>query len=151
MDQDQLRDMLRRIAMIESSGGKNTNHPTINSGLQSGQQAVGLYGLLPNTTREVVQSMRNRGAPVPQELQNIKQLSDDDIRDSMQNNTKLQNYVAGDLMSRLLNRTGGDADKAAYMWNNGTNIDPENIAPEDLDSNQYVSKFRNLKSKLNGI
>lgn len=140
-----LRSMMKKISLLESSGGKDVDHPEIESGLQAGQTAIGQYGILPNTVREQVQSLRNRGAPVPDEIQNVEDMSDDDIRNALSSNKKTENYIAGDLMARILNRTQGDEDKAAYMWNTGHNLDPDSITPATLNENPYVKKYRKLR------
>lgn len=147
-DFKKLRDMLGVISQLESSGGKNIAHPTIETGLQEGQTAIGNYGLLPNTVREVLNSMKHRGAPIPPELQNTLPLTDKGLAGKLIEKPELQNAVAGDLMSRVLNRSGGDEDKAAYMWNTGHNLDPNSITPEKLDTNPYVEKFRKLRAQL---
>lgn len=147
-DFQKLKKMLGVISQLESSGGTNTNHPVINSGLQSGQKAIGNYGLLPNTVREVLSSMRHRGAPIPAELQNTLPLTDKGLASKLTEKPELQTAVAGDLMARVLRKTGGDEDKAAYMWNTGHNLDPNAIVPAILDENPYVNKFRKLRAQL---
>jgi hypothetical protein len=143
---DDIKALLQKIAALESSRGTNQNHPVITKGLQAGQQAIGTYGLLPNTIRERIQSLKNRHVNVPQGFEQIKGMSDDDIRSNV--NPEVEQYLAEDLMSTIFNRAGGDADKAAYMWNSGHNLDPSKITPEALESNPYVQKFKALKDRI---
>lgn len=58
-----------------------------------------------------------------------------------------QDYLARQMAKRLLDKTGGDQDRAAYMWTMGHNQRPQGITPEKLDTSDYVRKFRSLASK----
>ncbi len=58
-----------------------------------------------------------------------------------------QDYLASLLAKRLLEKTGGDQDRAAYMWTMGHNTPTEAVTPEKLDQSDYVRKFRTLAAR----
>lgn len=59
MDQEAKLRALKRLAMLESSGGKFRQHPVVESGIQQGTRAVSSYGLMPNTLFELAQKDRH--------------------------------------------------------------------------------------------
>ena len=76
-DQKQkVQRFLKTIQMIESSGGKNFNHPEIESGIHEGHRAIGNYGLMPNTVQEIATRMKRKGIQDDQ-LRNITSLPPD--------------------------------------------------------------------------
>lgn len=132
---------LNAIAQIESSGGTNTNHPTIQSGPQAGQQAIGSYGLLPNTIQELSNRARLQNQLTPQMAdasRNPASLSDDPA---------LEHQYANQLATRVLNRFH-DPNMAAYAWNNGHNLTPEQVRERDYMSDPYVQKFQKVWKSL---
>lgn len=144
---DKVQDLLNRIKMIESSGGINTNHPEVNSGVQQGQSAYGSYGLMPNTIQELINRARQQG-PLDEDYQHLRNQDPDFVKTVLKARPDLEDRLAQQLGQRLLDRTGGDEDKAAYGWNMGHNIPVDQITPEKLDNSDYVQKFRSLRDKL---
>jgi hypothetical protein len=110
---------LNKIKELESSGGKNVNHATIQFRIHAGDAALGQYGLMPNTIKEVL----GRG-PASSEF-----------------NSDIEADAAETLAKKILNKTGGDQEKAAYMWNRGHHIDPAQISDQKLDDNFLRSKI----------
>ena len=53
-DEDDSPAELRAIMQVESSGGKNLKHPTVEHGLNAGTHAGGGYAVMPLTFRDVV-------------------------------------------------------------------------------------------------
>lgn len=140
-----LENFLRKIAMLESSGGINTDHvPVEKPGLQLGQKAIGDYGLLPNTIEELINRRRMEGT-MTDDLKQLDGESQDFISAYVDADPKLQKDLASTLGKHVLARQLGDENKAAYAWNTGHNLRPEQIKDEDLETNPYVQKFRNLK------
>lgn len=124
-----LNNFLDTISQIESSGGKNLNHPVSNAPIQAGQQAVGQYGLMPNTVEEMAH--RNRGPA------------------SVLPNSPEEEQVAHQLASRVLDRFQ-DPNMAAYAWHSGHNLTPEQIQQRDYLHDPYVQKFQKLWKTLGG-
>lgn len=142
-----MSDFLKKIREIESSGGKNTNHKRMPAGIHQGTSAVGDYGIMPNTALETLNRMR-LSSELPEDYQRYLNTSPEEMEDALRTNPELYNSVAEYNANRALERTDGDEEKAAYMWNQGLNLNPDNIDDDILNSAQYVQKFRKLKDVL---
>lgn len=142
---DNVSRFLQKIKMMESSNGLNTDHPEMESGIHQGQSAIGNYGLMPNTIQEMVNRAK-LGHTIDPNLQSIDHQPDDIVRQILTDKPDIQDELAQILAKKVLERSGGDEERAAYRWNMGHNLPPSRINQENLDSNDYIRKFRNLKS-----
>lgn len=132
---------LSTISKIESNGGTNFNHQPITSGPQKGQTAIGTYGLLPNTVDEVATRSGDKS------LKPLLDMSGDEKKSFLESNPQIENKVARTLASYVLNRQGGDEQKAAYSWLNGHNLTPDQITQRDYQSSPYVQKYQKLSGQ----
>lgn len=66
---------------------------------------------------------------------------------SLEQEPEAQDYLARRLAKQLLEKTGGDQDRAAYMWTMGHNLPNQRVTPEKMDSSDYVQKFRGLTAE----
>ena len=146
MDKERFLELIRQI---ESSGGKDVNHRTMASGLHKGQAAMGEYGIMPKTAQEFVNRRKMRGQFGPDEAL-MAQMSPSELKDFLANQDRVEQNLAGDIADRVLRRSKGDEDKAAYMWNMGHNKKAASIDDENLAESDYVRKFRKLKNMLSG-
>jgi hypothetical protein len=123
---------LARISHLESSGGKNTQHKSIDYGLHSGTTAIGEYGLMPLTARDIARksknaflfTLRNRGAA--------------DIANLLSEDKEMAKEVARECAQRLYRRFRGDEARMAWAWRMGPNREPEYTHP-------YVVAFLRTK------
>ena len=138
---------LRKIAQIESSGGKNFNHREMESGMHKGHRAIGSYGLMPNTVKEVINRMRLEGNLNP-DLEALQQMEAAQMKEAVEANPAHEREMAEYLANRVLNRQGGDDEKAAYSWEQGHNLTPDKIEQRDYKNADYVKKFIKLKNML---
>lgn len=141
---DKVAKFLEMIRMIESSGGKDINHPEISSGIHEGQSAYGSYGLMPNTIQELV-NRKKLEQPLDQEYKKIDKEDPHYVKAVLHGNPELEQTLAKQMAERLLQRTGGDEEKAAYGWNMGHNTPVDQITPEKLDNTEYIKRFRALR------
>lgn len=148
MDQDKLARFLKIISQIESSGGKNFNHPMMESGIHQGHSAIGQYGLMPNTVNEVINRMQYNKTATPEILQ-LRDLDPTSLKKTIEQNSELENQIAQSLAQRVLDRQKGNEEKAAYSWNQGHNLKPEAIDSRPYMEHDYVKKFQNIKNALN--
>lgn len=144
---EQVEDFLNKISQIESSGGRNTNHKEMQNGIHAGTSAFGQYGLLPDTIKELANREHNAGND-SDALDEIRSAKPTEVNAIMQAHPELESQLATNLAQRLLNRTGGDDTKSAYMWNQGTNLSPDSITDEKLNASDYANKFKKLKDSL---
>lgn len=136
---------LDTISMIESSGGKNFNHARIPSGIHEGHRAAGRYGLMPNTMQEIANRMKQEGNLDP-ELERITSLPPDQMKAAIEANPNYEQMLAEHLAGRVLDRQGGDEEKAAYSWFQGHNLTPQEIRDRNYKEHDYVKKFNNFRN-----
>lgn len=132
---------LNAISQLESSGGKNIDHPVIESGPQAGQKAVGRFGLLPNTISEL-----NNRARLANELTPEMQIAGRNPA-SLQTNPNLEQVYVNRLAEHILGNIN-DPEMAAYAWNSGHNLTPEKIKQRDYKNDPYVKKFSKIWKTL---
>ncbi len=137
----QSEDFLNAISQIESSGGQNLNHPVIQAGPQAGQQAIGSYGLLPNTIQELTNRARLENKITPEMEAAARNPA------SIGSNPELEQQYAQQLADRVLHRFP-DPAMAAYAWNSGHNLTPEQVKHRDFQNNPYVQKFSKIWHRL---
>lgn len=146
MDRDpKIKDFLQKISQIESSGGKNLKHKLIKKGLQKGQQAIGSYGLLPNTIQEIVNRNKSEGRPSAL-IASLEGLPQGEYTNLVGQNPELEQEIAVKLANHVINKQEGDLTKAAYAWNMGHNKPSKSISDLDLQKSPYVAKFRKLST-----
>jgi len=144
MSDPKIKQFLTKIKQVESSGGINTNHPVIKSGIQAGDRAAGSYGLMPNTVHEIINRMRIHGTLTP-ELKQLNNLDPNTLKNTIEKNPNLEEQLAEHLAQRVLDRQQ-DEEKAAFSWNQGHNLTPEEIEKRDYKNSDYVKKFNKVKS-----
>ena len=129
---DDIDDFLNSVSQNESSGGTNFNHKMITSGPQIGQTAIGSFGLLPNTVREVLNRDKDPS------LDGLRDMSDEELKNELEQSPTTERQVARKLAERVITNQGGDMEKAAYAWRHGHNMKPERIESEDYRNDPYV-------------
>lgn len=139
-----IQDFLQKIEQIESSGGKNMEHPTVEEGIQAGDQAIGRYGLMPNTVRELVNRRRLQGTSTG-ELQDLAEMDSPSMKKHLEANPSLEDELAQQMATMVTRRQGGNEDKSAYSWTMGHNLTPDKISNDQLEQSPYVQKYRKLK------
>lgn len=143
-----IQEFLNKIEQIESSGGKDTDHPVVvKDNLQQGTRAIGRYGLMPNTVKELVNRRRIRGTVSP-EMLDASRMDPDSMKGYIEANPELEDTLAHDLANHVIQKQQGDPDKAAFSWLQGHNLSPDQITPEQLDNSDYVNKFRRLGTMI---
>lgn len=148
-DKNLKQRLLENISQIESSGGKDLKHKEIQHGIHEGTRAMGKYGLLPNTVKELINRRRLTGQLTP-DMQELNEMSPEEMKSKIEANPDLEDQLAQQLASHVVERQLGDEEKAAYSWNSGHNLNPQDITPEKLNKSEYVQKYRKLKTMMNG-
>lgn len=144
MDKNKFLNLIRQM---ESSGGKNTNHKQLKSGIHKGDSAIGEYGIMPNTAREFIKRRELKDQIGPDEAL-MQQMNSQQLKDFLGNQDRVEQNLADDIADRVLSRSKGDEEKAAYMWNQGHNMRASQITDDKLDSADYIQKFRALRSLM---
>jgi hypothetical protein len=141
---------LNKIMQLESSGGKNTNHRTMESGMHEGSAAIGRWGLMPHTVRGVAKDLSNKQSLLyktmgpgyqDKEVQALGDLSDEELKDRLTKDPTLEKRIARYMASRLDRFEGDEVDKAA-RWFFGSNLPKEQIEKRNLRESDYAKKFQ---------
>jgi len=144
---DELSKFLEIIEMLESSQGKDFGHRTMESGIHEGHAAAGRYGLMPNTALEVINRLK-RQQQISPEMEALQKMSPDEIKQKLESDRILEEQIARGLAGRVLERQGGDLEKAAYSWQYGHNLTPEKIEETPYKDNFYVQRFNKTKKLI---
>lgn len=132
---------LHNMMQIESSGGKNTRHKPSTKGASPGDVAIGRWGLMPDTVREMYNRYKqNWNHP---DLKIIGKLNNDQLTQHIKKNPDIELHLARSLANHVLNNNNGDELKAAYSWHHGHNIEPHKITETQL-RDENVQKYRTL-------
>lgn len=148
----QIEQFLNSISQVESSGGKNFDHDEIKQGMHQGHRAIGRYGLMPNTVKEVANRMRREGLINPN-IRDVSSMEAADMKSTLETNPAYEQELAEYLANHVLNKQAGDDEKAAYSWFQGHNLSPERINESNYKEHDYVkkyNKFKNIKKLLGG-
>lgn len=145
-------EFLKKIMEIESSGGTNFAHPQLQRGIHAGSSAIGRYGLMPNTVKEVINRRRLEDTMTP-DLQDLDNMPPDQMKQYLESRPDLEDDLAKGLATHVLRKQQGDEEKAAYSWHQGHNLSPQDIKREQMNDpntagGNYVNKFRRVKQLL---
>lgn len=128
----QVQDFLKKMGILESSGGINTNHPKVTHGLNAGTAAVGTYGLMPLTAQDLDRQYK---------VNELQGMNPDEVSDKLKEEPELQERLASTLANKLL--TKKTPEEAAYSWENGQYSHPSD---NQLENSDRVRKFRVLNN-----
>lgn len=152
MDKQAKMRALQRLSMLESSGGKFREAPTVDQGVQAGTHAVSSYGLMPNTVYEMAQKDKQfQSTPVGQQIlqtggdpSQINQVTADPTKDQTTaaalwdyEQKRLGKYIPPDQLEDAgvyAHRRGVSGAINAYL--NGQN----------LEDDPYVKQYRDESS-----
>jgi len=136
--------ILSSIMDVESNNGQNTKHTTVTGGMNRGDRAYGVYGLMPITIRETVKNN-------PQMLEkhkNLPKLKGVDLENYMKAHPELEHDIASRHYDRLAKQFGDDPIKIARAWIGGITGTKQAIKNgEDLSQHWHVKKVKAVYDK----
>lgn len=127
------------ISYLESSSGKNTNHPMVNHGPNAGTSAMGEYALMPRTAQDLARQNSNKT-----ELDRIVQEADPkSVEEILTSNPgKYKQYI-----DQLTDKVSDSPslEEAATKWKAGQNASDEKVqyllSKEADPRNQKMDSF----------
>lgn len=139
-------NFLKAISLNESSGGKNTNHKQIKQGIHAGDSAIGQYGLMPNTIKEMARRM---GSDSP--MAQYAKMDNKKIAESIKQNPDHEKQIANFIANHLYDKFGGDENKMAFAYNQGHNMNANHkkFLSGDYKNHDYVKKYQKHKLQIN--
>jgi len=131
-----VQDFLKKMSQIESSGGKNLNHPIIKDpdSIHVGTKAVGEYGIMPLTAQEMDKRFKTN---------KLKGMNKFEVQEYLEQNPELAEQLSESMASRLVDEHG-EGEDANYMWQHGHNKAP---SKEKVEKADRTRKFRVLNKK----
>lgn len=111
------KHLLESIAFIESSGGKNMDHPWIEKGPHAGTRAVGKFAFMPKTVHELVDKSPKLKAKYGEVLNRDSQGG---VEDFFTENPQFENDLANHYVDQI-EKYGKVSDPGSYhvAWENG--------------------------------
>lgn len=146
---DENAKFLQLMSLMESSGGKNTKHKTVEEGLQSGDTAIGQFGLMPNTIKEMAQrrNMQGVGDKIDNQMVNV---DNPVIPSVMTAYPELEQKYASELAKQVLDKSAGNQTDAAYRWRWGHNLPNEKLEDIKTQNPEYFQRLQNLMGPQGG-
>lgn len=127
---------LKAIAAVESSGGINTDHPTIRVGLSKGTSALGKYGLTPLLVREIA------GKGLKEQHGHLATASDSDLKQHFKDHPDVEDTFAAAHYDHISHALGTkDLKKIGLAWHGGIEGAKKAISSgKDFSKDPYVQK-----------
>jgi hypothetical protein len=114
---------LHYISQLETSSGKNLNHKPVTRGVNAGDTAEGVYGIMPNTMDEL----------------------DNRYPTAFNENSTPEDYAAK-LAEHVLKKANNDETLAAGLWNYGHNAKPSEF--DQVRNTDYAKKYDAMRKEI---
>lgn len=147
--------MLGAIGKIESSGGKNIKHETMNSGIHKGHTAGGIFGMMPHSAAFILKKDPDLAEKYPELAEAAKDVNKNHMKftEALNNDPTL----AADFALSMYNRNKGKTKskhQLAYSWYNGLKGSWNALKEgghKAIESHPYVQKvmeeYKNMQPK----
>lgn len=138
--------ILNAISMVESSGGKNTNHARLPANsIHRGERAFGKYGLTPLLIRETI----NMNKDLARKYGHMKGLTHDEFHQAMSEHPELEDAIASRHYDRLSKKFGHDPAKIGHSWLNGITGTMRALnRGKDINNHWHVKKITDAYKKV---
>lgn len=137
--------VLNAISMVESSGGKNTEHERLPAdSIHQGERAYGSYGLTPLLIRETIGKHKD----LARKYGHLKDLKGDQFHQQMGEHPELEKIIASRHYDRLARKFGHDPAKIGFAWLNGISGAMKAIKNNaDINNHWHVQKIMDAYKK----
>jgi hypothetical protein len=145
--------VLWSIAQVESSGGENLDHKTLDSGMHKGQTAGGAWGIMPKTAAYIFKLSKNLRDKYPDLVEHLSDVSKNhkEITKKLNEDPEASHDVAKALLNHIKSIHGDDLDKVIHSWHYGINGTNNAVKDKkDLSSDEYVKKISSHLNSLSG-
>jgi hypothetical protein len=151
------KDFLQKIGNIESTDRYKVEHPVIKKGMHKDSQAIGKYGLMPKTVKQIAENLKNKQSDLYKlmgpgyndpEVTSLLDKDESEYKGILELNPNLQDKLANYLATDLSYKHNDDLEKMAYGWNQGSQIKSRDITPDKLEQSEYIKKFRKLNNPV---
>jgi hypothetical protein len=136
--------MLRAIAQVESSGGKNTKHEAGGGPIHGTEHAYGAYGLMPETIRETINGHKDLRAKHGKAIA----LKGQQLHNYMQDHKGLEDMIADRHLAHMEHVLGRDPSRLGFGWLNGAQGTLNAIrSGQDIKGHWHAQKVKEAYDK----
>lgn len=150
MDNVKQKQLLKKIlSHLESSGNVNTYHKKIENGLHKGHTAIGEFGLMLNTAKEMSNRKKLLKKADQKDLELLNNVNtQEDFEKFLKENPHKYNEYTDMLVDKVYDGSGGNIPIAATMWRWGHNLSKEKA--EEILKNKplYEKRIIEILDKL---
>lgn len=130
--------ILNSIRQVESSGGKNTNHKMVTTGLNANSRAIGSYGLMPLTVKDVVSKNKELSQKYPE----IIHADPHQVKNVMAKYPRAERDIASAHYDNLARVLGEDPARIGFSWLNGRSGTQKALKEgKNLNNHWHVKKI----------
>jgi len=134
-NKDQILDAIKTV---ESSGGKDTNHKVVNSGLNAGTRSSSAYGVMPITAKDIISKNKNLKA----KYGHLLDMKGDEFHQEYHKDPDLDRTIASHYYDKSAKLFGNDPHKIGYSWLNGRSGAMKAVkSGKDIKNHWHVKKI----------
>jgi hypothetical protein len=137
--------MTRAIASVESNSGQNTAHKPAVRGMNTGESAVGKFGIMPKTAKDIARIDRHIGQKHPK----LANMPDSQVAGYMKQNPGLEDELASSHLKRLRGIFGDQPAAIGMAWIDGVEGAKKAIAAGKDPKQHWHSK--KIMNALKGL
>lgn len=139
--QQEKEQFLSDMSTIESSSGQNLEHKKLQGGMHAGQRAVGRFGFMPKTIKEMTKRM---GDEAPSGLNALSEIKDEqEMANLVAEDPELEQAVADEMYEHVEKRFE-TPEQRNLSWELGHNMSPAKIK-QKVEGHPRTEKFRKLR------
>lgn len=142
-----VQNLKKIMSLLESSNRDQVTHRTMKDGMHKGDSAMGRYGVMPNTAKEMaVRNIAdNTGSPLDGA---IKSSSTANVKLMLKDNPDKYDQYVNDLAEHTLNNAEGDVPAAAAGWLFGHNLSAEQMRQKLEENPKYKERVNSAIDTL---
>jgi hypothetical protein len=142
-----VQNLKKIMSLLESSNRDDVKHRTMQDGIHKGDSAIGRYGIMPNTAKEL--AVRNIADNIASPLDGaIKGSSTDNVERILKDNPDKYDQYATGLAEHVLDNAEGDVPAAAAGWLYGHNMSAEKMRSKLNADPEYKNRVNSAIDTL---
>lgn len=138
-----LKSFKKLVSALESSDNPNVRHPAAVKGVSKGDTAIGQYGLMPNTIKEMANRAKLSKQDVPSD-QMILETSNDQVGEMLQNNPELMNLYVDRLTKHVMEKSNNNPESAYFRWLYGHNLPDQRVEKLKKSDTKTMQRIKNV-------
>lgn len=129
---------LKAISAVESQNNPKAQHQIMSTGMHKGSSAIGSYGLMPITIREMVK----KNPDLNKKYGHLANVSGDTFKSLVLHNPETEHEIASKLYDNLASKFGHHPEAISHAWFNGVSGTMKALKDKkDLGKHWHVRKI----------